>query len=91
MEMEEFSKHMGTAATIVSIRHTLDTRDEFYEKEDAYLKGKMPGLHALKESFMESKFRAEIEKEYRRGLVCNKYVTGKPSGNCYTNISKNIK
>ena len=68
MEMEEFSKHMGTAATIVSIRHTLNTRDEFYEKEDAYLKGKMPevmpGLLALKESFMESKFRAEIEKEF---------------------------
>ncbi len=68
LEMEEFSKHMRTAVTIVSIRHTLDTRDEFYEKEDAYLKGKMPevmpALLALKEAFMNSPFRADIEKEY---------------------------
>lgn len=67
-EMEELTKHMGTAVTIVSIRHTLDTRDEFYEKEDAYLKGKMPevtpGLLALKESFLNSTFRSELEKEF---------------------------
>ena len=68
MEMEEITKHMETAITIVSIRHTIDTRDEFYEKEDAFLRAKMPevtpGLLALKESFMNSAFRAELEEEY---------------------------
>ena len=68
MEMEELTKHMGTAITIVSIRHTLNTRDAFYEKEDAYLKGKLPevtpSLLALKEAFLNSSFRTELEKEF---------------------------
>jgi len=72
MEMEELTKHMETAVTLASIRHTLDTRDEFYEKEDAFLKAKMPevtpGLLALKESFMNSAFRAELEEEYGRQM-----------------------
>lgn len=67
-EMEELTKHMDTAVTIVSIRHTLDTRDEFYEKEDLFLKAKLPEvtpkLLALKESFMNCAFREELEKEY---------------------------
>ena len=70
MEMEEITKQMETAITIVSIRHTIDTRDEFYEKEDAFLRAKMPevtpGLLALKESFMNSAFRAGI----RQSDVC---------------------
>ena len=67
-EMEEITKHMDTAVTIASIRHTLDTRDQFYEKEDAFIKAKLPEatprLLALKGAFMNSAFRAELEKEY---------------------------
>ena len=33
-QMEEMSKNFSTDCTIASIRHTLDTTDEFYEKED---------------------------------------------------------
>ena len=36
-EMEEKNNHLATMATIAFIRHTLDTRDAFYEKEDEYI------------------------------------------------------
>lgn len=32
-QMEEMSKNFSTDCTIASIRHTLDTTDEFYEKK----------------------------------------------------------
>ena len=57
-----------TDCTIASIRHTLDTTDEFYEKEDAYINDMvptvMPKLLAMNDALMESKFRGDIENEY---------------------------
>lgn len=41
-QMEEMSKNFSTDCTIASIRHTLDTTDEFYEKEDAYINDMVP-------------------------------------------------
>lgn len=67
-EMEEQSNHLSTMAVIASIRHTLDTRDEFYEKEDEYINDTypmiMPKLLALNEAISSSPFRADVEKEY---------------------------
>lgn len=66
--MEEMSKNFSTDCTIASIRHTLDTTDEFYEKEDAYINDMvptvMPKLLAMNDALMESKFRGDIENEY---------------------------
>ncbi|MGN0350553.1 MAG: M3 family oligoendopeptidase [Roseburia sp.] len=69
--MDEFEKetnHMTTLAVIASIRHTLDTTDEFYEKEDEYINDTyptiMPKLLAYSEAIMNSPYRADIEKEY---------------------------
>ena len=67
-QMEEMSKNFSTDCTIASIRHTLDTTDEFYEKEDAYINDMvptvMPKLLAMNDALMESKFRGDIENEY---------------------------
>ena len=32
LEKEETQKHIQTAATLCSIRHSIDTRDAFYDK-----------------------------------------------------------
>ena len=37
MDEEKISSHFNTMAVIVQIRHTVDTSDEFYEKEDEYI------------------------------------------------------
>ena len=67
-KMDEVSNDFSTDCVIASIRHTLDTRDEFYEKEDEYINDTMPTIMpkmlALDEALMESPFRGEIEKEY---------------------------
>lgn len=67
-QMEEMSNEFQTQCTIASIRHTLDTRDEFYEKEDEYINNTiptiMPKMLEVDEALMNSKFRDEIEKEY---------------------------
>lgn len=69
--MDEFEKetnHLSTLVVIASIRHTLDTTDEFYEKEDEYINDTyptiMPKLLAYSEAIMNSPYRADIEKEY---------------------------
>ncbi|MDE6915399.1 MAG: M3 family oligoendopeptidase, partial [Lachnospiraceae bacterium] len=41
---EERGKVFSTDATIASIRHTLDTTDEFYEKENEYIDAVYPTI-----------------------------------------------
>ncbi len=33
LECEKLNKHIETLSTLVSIRHSIDTRDKFYEEE----------------------------------------------------------
>lgn len=71
-DMERLEGHMSTMTTIVHIRHTLDTRDEFYEQENEYINKMMPqvmpALLAVSEAFMNSPFREDLEKEYGRQM-----------------------
>lgn len=69
--MKEFEKetdHLSTHAVIASIRHTLDTTDEFYEKEDEFINDSyptiMPKLLAYGEAILNSPFKEDVEKEY---------------------------
>lgn len=67
-DMEKMEGHMSTMTTIVHIRHTIDTRDEFYEKENEYINQKMPEvmptLLAVSEAFMNSPYRENLQEEY---------------------------
>ena len=44
---EEMGKEVGTNCSIAYVRHTIDTRDEFYEKESDYLDEIYPALQEL--------------------------------------------
>ncbi|MBQ5954665.1 MAG: M3 family oligoendopeptidase, partial [Firmicutes bacterium] len=44
MKAEETGKDLSTMFTIVNIRHTLDTRDEFYDKENQWLNETFPTI-----------------------------------------------
>ena len=67
-EEETFSSRFNTMAVIVQIRHTVDTSDEFYEKEDEYINQNypelMPHVQAFNLALLASPFKAEIDREY---------------------------
>ncbi len=72
MEMDGLQQELATMASVAMIRHTLDTRDEFYEAENAYLEETfptiMPDIIALNQVFMSSPFRADFEAEFGRQI-----------------------
>ncbi len=61
-----------TARNLVSIRHTVDTRDAFYETEQKYFDRNSPlfeGLvHKLYQALIKSAYRAELEKKWGHQL-----------------------
>ncbi|MBQ6504164.1 MAG: M3 family oligoendopeptidase [Flexilinea sp.] len=69
-EMDNESKHLKTQFTLVYVRHTLNTTDDYYEKEQEYLDEQLPELApyqvALSTAIADSPFRPEIEAKYGR-------------------------
>lgn len=67
-EEEEYSSHVNTMGTIAVIRHTIDTSDEFYEKEDEVfnqtLPEIMPYMQAFNLALLNSPFKELIDKEF---------------------------
>ena len=87
-EMEAKTNDFMTDCTIASIRHTLDTTDAFYEKEDEYINNTyptiMPQMLAVDDALMNSKFRGDIEKEYGKQYFAQKELQKKTF--CEANI-----
>ena len=67
-ELDEANKHLKTQLTLVYVRHTIDTTDEYYEKEQEYLDEQLPEVSpytiALSSAIADSPFRPEIEAKY---------------------------
>lgn len=61
------------AYTIVSIRHTVDTRDKFYDDENEFLSEAFPELSpytvAFSNALYDGKFKADFEKEFGKQLL----------------------
>ncbi|WP_203290048.1 M3 family oligoendopeptidase [Metabacillus sp. cB07] len=68
----EIRGHVSTAFNLCSIRHTIDTNDEFYKEEQDYLDELDPHIKALETEFYKaltgSKFRNGLEEKYGRQL-----------------------
>ena len=58
----------GTMAQLAYIRHTIDTRDEFYDKENDFIDENMPlleeDIQRINRALLGSKFRAVLEEKY---------------------------
>ena len=65
---QELMSHISTAATLASIRHSIDTRDKFYDGEEKFWNNFNPELEEYNQAWtaamLESPFRADFEKEY---------------------------
>lgn len=68
LENEEEGKHLQTQYTLASIRHSINTKDEFYDAEMKAWNTAMPEVQEYSQQWtmamLESPFRADFEKEY---------------------------
>ncbi len=66
-ESEKLLGHLSTLATLCSIRNSIDTRDKFYEEEQAYIDEQYPLLEEKLQSFQKaliaSPCRPALEKK----------------------------
>ena len=67
-EQEEASKHTLTLATLASVRHSIDTRDEFYNGEEKFWNSAFPELEEYTQQWnltmLNSPFKADFIAEY---------------------------
>ncbi|MBQ5414627.1 MAG: M3 family oligoendopeptidase, partial [Firmicutes bacterium] len=68
LKSEEDGKHFETAVTLAQVRHSIDTRDKFYEDECNYYNRMIPEVEEYSQKWnlamLKSPFRADFEKEY---------------------------
>lgn len=75
MDYEERKKETDTACTLAYVRHTINTKDGFYEKENDFVDEISPALQELDQriqlALLHSKFRPELEEKLGRLLFTN--------------------
>ena len=68
LEKEEEEKHTSTLANLAHIRHTIDTRDAFYDGEMKFWNSAMPELQEYMQNWtmamLASPFRGDFAAEY---------------------------
>ena len=68
-----YKKKLDTAITLASVRHTIDTTDQFYEEENAFMDENTPIITNLgvevSRCIYHSPFRKELEEEF--GTISN--------------------
>ena len=66
-EISEIQKQSATMYSLCYIRHSVDTRDSFYDAENDYYDENLPLIHLAMTDFyrdaVQSKFRPELERE----------------------------
>ena len=75
LEMEKLASEVMTVMQIASIRHTIDTRDEFYDAEQKWWDNTMPEMQVYLQSYkmamLGSPFREDFAKEYGELMFVN--------------------
>ena len=75
LEKERLSKHIQTLATLAQVRHTIDTRDKFYDEENGFWNQLSPELEEYSQEWtkamLASPYRADFEKEYGTLMFLN--------------------
>ena len=74
-ETDDYSADLSAAITICHIRHTLNTKDSFYEKENEWIHQKLPEFAAVSVAYGDaldkSRFREDIIKKYGQMFFVN--------------------
>ncbi|MBE6543024.1 MAG: M3 family oligoendopeptidase [Ruminococcaceae bacterium] len=68
LNLQKDTKHIQTLATLVSVRHSINTNDKFYEEENNFWDTVSPELEEYSQNFilamLSSKFRPDFTKKY---------------------------
>ena len=68
VEKDQLDRHVQTAAELVYIRHTIDTRDEFYDAESSFWDDAQPELSQASDAFsaalLATPFRSQLAEKY---------------------------
>ena len=75
LEKDRLNRHVETLAVLVSVRHSIDTRDEFYSAEQDFWNAAMPELEEYVQEWtlalLESPFRTSFEEEFGNLMFVN--------------------
>ncbi|MGN0204067.1 MAG: M3 family oligoendopeptidase [Coprococcus sp.] len=81
MEKETLDKHVMTMETLAEVRHTIDTRDVFYDGEVKFWDETSPVLTEYMQNWtsamLESSFRPQFEAEYGNLMFLNAEIEQK--------------
>ncbi|MCU9612293.1 M3 family oligoendopeptidase [Caldibacillus lycopersici] len=70
--INKLRRNVGTMGTLVSIRHSINTEDEFYKAEKDYMDEVFPELEGLITAYykalVDSKFRVDLEEKFGKQL-----------------------
>ena len=81
LAMDKLNRRVQTQITLVSIRHSIDTRDEFYDAEQTYWNGKLPELEEYTQQWtdalLKTPFRKEFAAEYGEIIFTNAEIQRK--------------
>ena len=81
IEEDNLERHLETVMSLAHIRHTIDTRDEFYDGEMKFIDAAEPELQAYAqkwtETLLKSPFRSEFEKEFGTLMFVNAEIEQK--------------
>ena len=68
LKKETLNKHVSTLSTLAQIRHSIDTRDAFYDAEMKFWNNAVPELQEAEQQWtmamLAAPFRADFAKEY---------------------------
>ena len=72
---DKLERHIMTVETLASIRHSIDTRDTFYDEEARFWNTVSPELKEYQQAFtdamLESPYKTQFEAEYGRIIFIN--------------------
>ena len=75
LKQQTLEKHIDTLMTLAHIRHTIDTRDAFYDEEEKFFNSVMPEIQEYAQNWtaamLASPFRADFAAEYGEIIFLN--------------------
>lgn len=78
LKKQELEKHVSTLRNLASIRHSIDTRDAFYDAEEQFFNSVMPEIQEFDQAFtaalLESPFRSDFEAKYGAVMFLNAQI-----------------
>ena len=81
IEKDRIARHVESMATLSNIRHSIDTRDEFYDEEASFWDDAMPELeeafHTWTLAMLESPYRKELAEEFGEVIFINAEIEEK--------------